>query len=93
MVTEMLKLIQLPELEIAIPGSFPVANSSALPWPAPLRSAPKVLLLDEPLSALDAKVRVSLATRSAPFSTNWALPPSMSPTTRKRRCPFPTAWW
>ena len=44
----------------AIPSSFPAASSSAWPWPGRWRSKPKVLLLDEPLSALDAKIRVSL---------------------------------
>ncbi len=40
--------------------SCPAVSSSASPSPAPWRSAPRVLLLDEPLSALDAKVRLSL---------------------------------
>ena len=44
----------------ATPSSSPAASSSA--WRSPARSPPrpKLLLLDEPLSALDAKIRVSL---------------------------------
>ena len=44
----------------AIPISSPAASSSASRSPAPRAPKPKLLLLDEPLSALDAKVRVSL---------------------------------
>ena len=44
----------------AIPISFPAASSSVSRSRAPSRRSPKLLLLDEPLSALDAKVRVSL---------------------------------
>ncbi len=56
----MLKLIKLPQLAGAIPTSSPAGSSSA--WRSPARSPikPQVLLLDEPLSALDAKIRVSL---------------------------------
>ena len=37
-----------------------MASSSAWPWRAPWPSSRPVLLLDEPLSALDAKIRVAL---------------------------------
>ena len=49
-----------PARRAAIPTSSPAASSSA--WRSPARSPikPQVLLLDEPLSALDAKIRVSL---------------------------------
>ena len=44
----------------ATPTSSPAASSSASRWPGRSPIEPAVLLLDEPLSALDAKVRVQL---------------------------------
>ena len=41
----------------AAPARSPAASSSAWRWPARWRRSPKVLLLDEPLSALDYKLR------------------------------------
>jgi ABC-type Fe3+/spermidine/putrescine transport system ATPase subunit len=41
----------------ASPANCRAASANALPWPAPLVLRPKVLLLDEPLSALDKKLR------------------------------------
>ena len=39
----------------------PAASASASPWPARSRPAPRLLLLDEPLSALDRALRERLA--------------------------------
>ena len=46
---------------------------------------PKVFLMDEPLSNLDAKLRVQMRPRSRGSSSGWARRPSTSRTTRPRR--------
>ena len=57
-VAAMLKLVHMEELgERAHRARFPAASSNASRWPARWRRSPKVLLLDEPLSALDYKLR------------------------------------
>ena len=43
-------------------SSFPAASASASPWAAPSCAIPKVFLFDEPLSNLDAKLRVQMRT-------------------------------
>jgi ABC-type Fe3+/spermidine/putrescine transport system ATPase subunit len=52
---------------------------------------PRVLLFDEPLSNLDAKLRVQMRTRSATCSGGSRSRPSTSRTTRKKRWRCPTA--
>jgi putative spermidine/putrescine transport system ATP-binding protein len=59
-VTEMLKLIGLPDLGGRYPFQLSGGQQQRVALARALAPRPQVLLLDEPLSALDAKIRVSL---------------------------------
>ncbi len=61
-VSEMLRLIGLPDLGARYPFQLSGGQQQRVALARALAPRPRVLLLDEPLSALDAKIRVSLRT-------------------------------
>ena len=57
MIHDALDKVGSPTCWTATRTSSPAASSSVSPWPARLSTQPALLLLDEPLSNLDAKLR------------------------------------
>ena len=56
----MLEVVQMGAFRDRLPRSCPAGSSSAWRWPAAIAIRPRILLLDEPFSALDKNLRLDM---------------------------------
>ena len=90
-VGEMVELTKLTGLERATPTSSRGASSSGWPWPGRWPAAPTSCSSTSPCRPWTPRSVCACAPSCARSSKIWGSRPSTSRTTRKRRCPSPTA--
>lgn len=76
-VAELLAMVKLPQLADSYPGSLSGGQQQRVALARAIAVDPRVLLLDEPLSALDARVRVELRSEIQALQKSLGIPTLM----------------
>ena len=84
-VLEVADMLELTELLDRKPSKLSGGQRQRVAMGRAIVRRPQVFCMDEPLSNLDAKLRVSTRSQISDCSGGWVPPPSTSPTTKSRR--------
>jgi putative spermidine/putrescine transport system ATP-binding protein len=92
-VADMLRLTKLEAFAARLPRELSGGQQQRVALARALAIQPRVLLLDEPLSNLDAALRQEMAREIRILQQRGGITTIMVRTTRTRRWRWPTAWW